>query len=139
MTTLWLAAFTILIAIIGDSYDKTKDLELDRKSGLLTLALDKGALQAEKLLAVAKAKLQLDAAEEAAAKSEEAAEEEAADDEALHQSIALILTKIEQLEQRESERESYIEELEQRLEPAPAEQQNADDVPATGDTSTISL
>ena len=129
-----MAAFTILIAIIGDSYENTKNLELDRKSGLLTLALDQGKQQAEKLLALAKAKLQLNAAEEAAAKSEEAAEEEAADDEALHQSIALILTKIEQLEQRESERESYIEALEQRL-----EQQNADDVPAMGDTSTISL
>jgi hypothetical protein len=135
----WLAAFTILIAIIGDSYENAKNLELDRNSGLFMLALDNSTKQAEKLLALAKAKLQLNAAEEAAAKSEEAAEEEAADDEALHQSIALILTKIEQLEQRESERESYIEELEQRLEPAPAEQQNADDVPATGDTSTISL
>ena len=109
-----LAAFTILIAIIGDSYERTKDLELDRKSGLLTLALDNGAQQAAKLMALATAKLEL-GAEEEAAKSEEAAEEEAANDEALHQSIALILAKIELLEQRESERESYIEELEQRI------------------------
>ena len=136
---MWLAAFTILIAIIGDSYENAKNLELDRNSGLFMLALDNSTKQAEKLLALAKAKLQLDAAEEAA--EGEAAAEEAANEGALHQSIALILTKIEQLEQRLSERESYIEELEQRigLDPAPAEQHDADGVPAMGDTSTVSL
>ena len=83
---MWLAAFTILISIVEDSYDNAKDRQPD--AGLVTLL--KGEAQA-----YVKLKMQQDD------------DDDDDDDEvvvdpskaALHQSVALILKKLEHLEQ----------------------------------------